>query len=134
MPQQTRPRLHVCVTCKNADLPEPADDEMPHGQRLHDAVAALLAASDDPAVTLEPVICLANCERGCTITMSAPGKWAYMMGGLTPDHAADLIAYGASFGSSRNGTVFRSKRPQSLNHSIVARFPALLDEKEGPRQ
>ncbi len=132
MPHQIRPRLHVCVTCKNADLPEPGDEETQHGQRLHDAVAALLAETDRPPVTLEPVICLANCERGCTITMSAPGKWAYMMGGLTPDHAADVIAYGDSFKNSKNGTVFRSKRPQSLYNAIVARFPSLLDSNEGP--
>ena len=106
VPREEVPCLHICVTCRNTGLPAPADGETPHGQLLHDAVAGLLAEAETPPVRLEPVICLANCERGCTITMSAPGKWAYMMGGLSPDHAGDLIAYGEAFGQSRNGTVF----------------------------
>jgi len=127
VPQEQLPRLHVCVTCKNAELAEPGEGEPAHGKLLLERIAAILDASDTPPITVEPIICMGNCERGCTIAISAPGKWSYMLGGLTPDHAEDLVTYGEAFRNSKNGTVFRSKRPQSLFDAIIARFPALLD-------
>ena len=134
MPQNEIPRLHVCVTCKNADMPAPGDDEPAHGKILHDRIAERLSGNGEAPIRVEPVICMGNCERGCTISISAPGKWAYMLGGLTPDHAEDLITYGAAFQASKNGTVFRSKRPQSLFDAIIARFPALLPVEEGSQE
>lgn len=122
--EDIRPCLHVCVTCKAPGDPEPGPH--PAGRQLYEAVCAALDARPDgaAAATVEPVVCFANCERGCTAALSQPGKWAYMVGGLTPDHAEDLVTYAAAYARSDNGTVWRSGRPESLHHAIVARFPA----------
>lgn len=69
------------------------------------------------------MVCLANCDHGCSATVSAPGKWAYMVGDLGPEHAADLVAYGRAFAASATGAVLRSGRPKSLHHAILGRFP-----------
>ena len=114
------PNLHVCTTCR-AGRPL-GEGQVAPGQRLHDAVALLIG--DASPVALQPVACLASCERGCTAAISAPGKWSYLLGGLTEENAADLLTYGAAYAASRTGTVLPSKRPASLARAILGRFPA----------
>jgi len=88
--------LHICVTCRRDNRQsEPEAAEPVPGRLLHDAVAGLLdRGPNSSGLEVQPVICLANCDRGCSAILSAPGKWAYMVGGLGPEHAADVIAYG----------------------------------------
>lgn len=130
--EEQRARLHICLTCRRGDGTDGADASIQlaengarlplPGRRLFEAAAALVA-DEDPALAIRPVVCLANCERGCTATVSAPGKWAYMVGGLGPEHAEDLVAYGRAFAASATGAVLRGGRPKSLHHAILGRFP-----------
>lgn len=111
------PTLHVCVTCRaNRPLVE---GEPVLGRVLYEAVAEHL----DPMISLQPVVCLGNCLQGCSAAMTQDGKWSYLLGHLTPDHAADLAAYAVAFARSENGTVWRSGRAESLRDAIVARIP-----------
>jgi predicted metal-binding protein len=122
---ETMPSLYVCTTCR-AGRPL-GEGQVAPGQRLHDAVALLIGGASPVAlqpVALQPVACLASCERGCTAAISAPGKWSYLLGGLTEENAADLLTYGAAYAASRTGTVLPSKRPASLARAILGRFPA----------
>lgn len=117
-----KPELHVCVTCR-ANLPL-VEGVPVLGRQLYEGAAAIMACAGDTApVVLRPVVCLGNCAQGCSAAVSQPGKWSYLLGHLTPDHAADLVAYGAAFASSTNGTVWRSGRASSLRDAIVARIP-----------
>lgn len=115
------PCLHVCITCR-AGLPL-APGETPLGAFLHQAMASAIASSGAD-IELRTVECLATCERGCTATISQPGKWTYLLGGLAPSHAGDLLDYAKSFASSRTGTIMPSRRAASLKNMILARFPA----------
>ena len=117
---QPVPRLHVCITCRAGSIP--AEGEAPPGARLHAALADLLDGT--ATLRLSAVACLANCERGCSAAISAVGKWTYLLGGLGPGHAADLIAYAATYAASANGTVMPSRRPASLRQAVIARVPA----------
>ncbi|MDD2862799.1 MAG: DUF1636 domain-containing protein [Acidiphilium sp.] len=111
------PCFHVCVTCR-AGLPlEPGG--VPMGALLHEAMAAL-----GGPVELRGVECLATCERGCAATISMPGKWTYLLGGLRPEMAGDLLDYARSFAASKTGTIMPSRRAESLKDMILARFPA----------
>ncbi len=110
--------LHICTTCQ----PGSAEADPCPGQRLYDDAVAL----HDPAaggVRVAAVICLANCERGCSASLSSPGKWSYLIGGLQPALAGDLLAYARAYAASATGTVLRSKRPASLAQVIVGRVP-----------
>lgn len=117
---ETVPHLYVCTTCR-AGRPL-AEGQTAPGQHLHDAVAGLMG--EGSPVALRPVVCLASCERGCAAAISAPGKWSYLLGGLSAGDAADLLTYGAAYAMSRTGTVLPSKRPASLARAILGRFPA----------
>lgn len=117
----TLPRLHVCLTCRAGQ--ELAEGQAPPGKVLHDAVAALLPVDGAP-LELRTVVCLASCTRGCAAAISMPGKWTYLLGGLAPGMAADLLTYGAAYAASGNGTLMPSRRPASLRDAILARFPA----------
>lgn len=127
-PNREPPTLLVCVTCR-ANRPL-AEGETPPGRRLHDAVAAALAAHPAPPVALRPVTCLAVCERGCAAAMTAPGKWSYLLGHLEAGQAADLLAYGATYAAHPSGAVLPSRRPESLRRAVLGRLPSLLPAPE----
>jgi predicted metal-binding protein len=98
------------------------------GRRLHDSVSQILADTGTDTLRVEPVVCLANCERGCSAILSAPGKWAYMVGHLGPEHAADLVAYARAYAASERGIVLRAGRPASMRDVILGRFPAEISD------
>lgn len=111
--------LHVCITCR-ANLPL-VEGQPVLGRLLFDAAAEAL--SDTTDITLKPVVCLGNCAQGCSAAVTQTGKWSYLLGHMTPAHAADLVAYARAYAASDNGTVWRSGRAESLRDAIVARIP-----------
>ena len=68
---------------------------------------------------------MASCTRACTAAISTPGKWSYLLGGLDPDHAADLLTYAGIYAAHASGAVLPSRRPASLRNAVVARLPSL---------
>lgn len=115
------PHLHICVTCRAGRALE--EGERPPGQHLYEAVSSLLGAAGP--VRLQAVACLASCERGCAAAISAPGKWGYLLGGLSDALASDLLTYGAAYAASKTGAIMPSKRPPSLASAVLGRFPAM---------
>ena len=128
VPLELRPHLYVCVSCQRRGAQPAPEDEPTDGRRLYEAVKALAdqMGTDAPAQIL-PTLCFANCERGCSAGIAAAGKWSYLVGELTPDHASDLLTYAAAYAKAKTGVVLPSGRPASLQTSVIARFPAHLD-------
>ena len=114
-----RPVLHVCITCR-AGLPL-AEGETAPGRHMLDAVAG---HADCEAVELREVSCLSVCSNGCAAAIAMPGKWRYLLGGLAPALAGDLLAYARLYAAHPTGTVLPSKRPPSLARMIMGRLPA----------
>ena len=130
-----RPVLHICLTCKPAGEEPARPDGGAAGARLHDAVVDRLRARDlIQAVRVNPVTCMANCEQGCSLAVSAPGKWAYLAGYLSAELADDVIDYALVYAASKTGAVMPSKRAPSLRDVIVARVPAHPDDDFEPRE
>lgn len=109
--------LHVCITCRVGATGGPVQ-----GRLLHDAICALLPSAP-PGLRLSHVACLANCERGCSVAITTPGKWSYLLGGLHAAHAADLLTYAHAYIASATGTVLPSRRPASLREMVIGRLP-----------
>ncbi|MBV1837767.1 DUF1636 domain-containing protein [Acetobacter estunensis] len=122
--EATQPVFHVCVTCR-----KPAPDAQPMGQELYDR---LLESAGTAGVRVCAVKCLAACANGCSATISMPGKWAWLLGHLTPDKSDDLLTYAQAYAASKSGAVMPSRRPASLSDMILGRFPALLPAVEEP--
>ena len=70
--------LHVCITCR-AGQTIPEGGSTP-GARLRDAI---IEAGVPDGVNLVPVECLSACSQGCSVALSAPGRWSYVYGRLS---------------------------------------------------
>ncbi|MFV0383721.1 DUF1636 family protein [Paracoccus sp. (in: a-proteobacteria)] len=112
--------LHVCTTCRGtAQDTDPADDLRP-GARLH----ARLVAGDSPeGVEIRPVACLSACSNGCSVALSAPGKWSYVYGRLTEADADAILEGAARYAVSGDGIVPWRERPEIFRRQSLARIP-----------
>jgi predicted metal-binding protein len=124
-----RAGLYVCMSCWRHGIKREAEGESTDGKRLFDELASRVSElGQDAPVRPIPVLCFANCERGCSVAIASPGKWSYLLGELGPEHAADLLTYAKTYNQARAGVVLPSKRPASLEHAVIARFPPHLDQ------
>ncbi|MEO6273278.1 MAG: DUF1636 domain-containing protein [Rhodoferax sp.] len=120
----------VCTTCRPANVPR---DQPAPGAALYEAVQA--AAWDiqdaDPAqlaqVRIRGVECMTGCNRACTVTFQAAGKYLYYFGDLAPDAetAAHILACAQLHAQTPDGTLLRNDRPARLRNGILGRIPPL---------
>src|SRR3954454_3600218 len=120
----TRPTVIVCTTCRR---PEDTDDAADTALRPGAALAeALQAAADPRAVTIRPVGCLANCQRGLSAALSRAGAWTYVFGGLcAPDDAAPLLEGARLLAASQDGLLLGRGRPDILKRGMICRIPPM---------
>lgn len=112
--------LHVCITCRaGQSIPE---GEPPPGWRLHKAIAAMGAPE---GVAIVPVECLSACNNGCSVALSAPGRWAYVYGRMTESNAKDILAGAAAYAAAPDGLVPWHSRPEIFRKQSLARIPPL---------
>jgi predicted metal-binding protein len=118
-----RPRttLAVCRTCRPEGAPADAD---PPGAALGRAAAATLETADpDGHVDVRVIACLSACGRACAASVSAPGKFAYVIGGLSPEDAGDLVAFALAHAEADDGVPPWRSRPEKVRKNTVARVP-----------
>jgi len=113
--------LFVCVTCKHPDR----EGVLP-GRALYDAVEARLADAAAQDVALRSIACLSVCKRPCTVAMTAPGKWTYVVGDLDAQASADDVLDAArKFAATADGIIPWRERPLSFRKGVVSRTPPL---------
>ncbi|MGY3590631.1 putative metal-binding protein [Bradyrhizobium sp. USDA 4341] len=112
--------LHVCITCRAGQTL--AEGELAPGARLH---AALVEVGVPDDVNLVPVECLSACSQGCSVALSAPGRWSYVYGRLSADNARDVIAGAAAYASAPDGIVPWRSRPEIFRKQSLARIPPI---------
>lgn len=121
-----RSTLYVCVTCRDTASPIVADKPRP-GRLLLSAVERELAndgVAPEIALDLVPVECLSNCRGSCTVAVTAPGKWTYVIGGLDPDrHATDIVTFARQHQAHETGLPVWRERPEHIRKNVVARVP-----------
>ena len=118
----------VCTTCRPADVPR---DLPAPGAALFEALQ--VAAWDiDPAqlanVHIRSVECMTGCNRACTVTFQAAGKYLYYFGDLSADAetAEHILACAQLHAATADGTLLRNDRPLRLRNGILARIPPLV--------
>jgi predicted metal-binding protein len=110
--------IHVCVTCKREG--DGTDADAPRaGAQLHEALLAQLPQG----MRLQPVECLGNCKRSCSVALSAPGAWTYVFGDLTAQSGAHLLIAADLLAHSTDGLMPWRGRPEAFKRGMIARLP-----------
>ena len=116
--------LHVCITCRAGQTPQ--DGETTPGARLH---AAILDAGVPEGVSVVPIECLSACNQGCSVALSAPGRWSYVYGRLSDINAYDVVAGAAAYATAPDGIVPWRQRPEIFRKQSLARIPPIAPVK-----
>jgi predicted metal-binding protein len=112
--------LHVCITCRAGETP--GEGEVAPGKRLH---GAILEAGVPDGVNVVPVECLSACSQGCSVALSAPGRWSYVYGRLSDANAQDVVAGAAAYAAAPDGLVPWRSRPEIFRKQSLARIPPM---------
>ncbi len=117
--------LHVCITCK-AGQTVPEGQPTP-GKLLHQAIAEIGAPD---GVTIVPIECLSAGNSGCSVALSAPGRWSYVYGRMSQANAKDIVAGAAAYAAAPDGLVPWRARPEIFRKQSLARIPPILSLPE----
>ena len=117
--------LHVCITCKAGQAIQ--EGEPTPGKLLHQAIAEIGAPE---GVTIVPVECLSACNNGCSVALSAPGRWSYVYGRMSQENAGDIVAGAAAYAAAPDGIVPWRARPEICRKQSLARIPPSLSLSE----
>jgi predicted metal-binding protein len=112
--------LHVCITCRAGQTL--GEGETAPGARLHAAIRDLGAPD---GVTIVPVECLSACNQGCSVALSAPGRWSYVYGRMSEANAQDIVAGAAAYAAASDGIVPWRTRPEIFRKQSLARIPPI---------
>nr|WP_249780860.1 DUF1636 domain-containing protein [Bradyrhizobium sp. dw_78] len=113
--------MHVCVTC----LAGKDRETVPRaGRRLYDALAEAQRRQDTPpGFRIVEAECLSNCNRGCSVALSGPGRWSYVYGDLNLAAVDDLLAGASRYATTEDGLVPWRERPTIFRKGVIARIP-----------
>jgi predicted metal-binding protein len=118
--------VFVCVTCKRAE-----EEGVRPGQTLFETLQRRLPFAPNANVALRSVECLSVCKRPCTVALSAPGKWTYVVGDLDDEaNADDIVEAALKFAATPDGLIPWRERPKSFRKGVVSRTPPLIQKLE----
>ena len=113
--------LYVCVTCRAG---EDGEGSPRPGRRLHDALADAQRRLDgSPGFRIVEAECLSNCNRGCSIALTGPGRWSYIYGDLSQASVEDLLDGASRYAATADGLVPWRERPTIFRKGVIARIP-----------
>lgn len=113
--------LYVCVTCRAGE----EDETTPKaGRRLHDALTEAQRRQDgSPRFRIVETECLSNCNRGCSVALTGPGRWSYIYGDLSQASVDDVLTGASNYAASEDGLVPWRERPTIFRKGAIARIP-----------
>jgi predicted metal-binding protein len=118
------PTLLVCALCKFPHA-EAGGETASGGQHLIDQLAEQL----EGIVTLQPVRCMAACDRACNAALSAPGKLTFILNDLSPRQSApDLAEFCRQYAAAPAGKVPYGLRSAAIKRATAYVLPPLVNE------
>ena len=129
----TQPTLFVCALCKFPTAESGAGDT-PGGQHLLDQLTDCLNAETSKGeITLQPVRCMAACDRACNAALTAPGKLKFIFNDLSPTQSApDLAEFCRQYAAAANGKVPYGLRSPAIKQATAYVLPPLITEAMEP--
>ncbi|WP_040697560.1 DUF1636 domain-containing protein [Nodosilinea nodulosa] len=118
------PTLFVCALCK-FPAAEPGGGDTTGGQRLLDQLSEHL--SED--IAIQPVRCMAACDRACNAALTAPGKLTFIFNDLSPQQAApELAEFCRQYAEAEMGKVPYGLRSPAIKQATAYVLPPLVAE------
>ena len=94
------------------------------GRRLHDALSDAQRRQDElPNFRIVEAECLSNCNRGCSVALTGPGRWSYVYGDLDEALVDDLLTGASRYAATKDGLVPWRERPVIFRKGVIARIP-----------
>ena len=117
--------FYVCRSCVWSESARERDGKR-QGTFLLDAVRDLIDAEPLPeSLNLRAVYCLNGCKSPCNVGFREAGKHHVRFSHLTPDHAADVIAYARAYQASATGEVAEDETPAAMRGKMTVRTPPI---------
>ncbi|MEZ5796780.1 MAG: DUF1636 family protein [Paracoccaceae bacterium] len=116
--------LHVCLTCADPDIEQRRKGEGGGADLLAALRAEVARRPWAGACTLLAFECLGACQRRGRVSISCPGKWGVVFGGLDDrSDVAPLCDYIGAWLARPCGEIVKAERPRTIRHKIIGRVP-----------
>ena len=117
--------FYVCRSCVWSESARERDGKR-QGTFLLEAVHELIEAEPLPeALNLRAVYCLNGCKSPCNVGFRGAGKHHTRFSHLTPENAADVIAYARAYQASATGDVSEDETPAAMRGKITVHTPPI---------
>ena len=117
--------IFVCTNCREA-----SDSEARPGIGL---IAALREAAAGKPLSIKPVTCLANCEKGPSAAFNHRSGWSYVFGHLSLDTVEDILVGAMMLADDDRGLLPLRGRPTCLRgKGMTARIPPFQHHEDLP--
>lgn len=117
----------VCELCRFPSG-EKEREGLRGGQHFLNNIKASLSADPNAMADLkiEPVRCIAACDRACVVAFAQPGKQTYIFKDLCPIESTQaLLKFARQYEAAELGKVPYKEHPEGLNRSLLAILPAV---------
>ena len=117
--------FYVCRSCVWSESARERDGKR-QGTFLLEAVHELIDAEPLPeTLNLRAVYCLNGCKSPCNVGFRAAGKHHVRFSHLTPEYAAEVIAYARAYQASATGEVSEEETPAAMRGKMTVRTPPI---------
>ena len=117
--------FYICRSCVWSESARERDGKR-QGTFLLEAVHELIEAEPLPeALNLRAVYCLNGCTSPCNVGFRAAGKHHVRFSHLTPENAADVIAYARTYQASASGDVSEDETPAAMRGKMTVHTPPM---------
>lgn len=121
-------KITVCTDCRIVGAP--CRPGLALLARLNDSLSSL-GARDNPDFSVEGTVCMAGCQRPCTIAFQASGKATYLFGDIDAEtDVGALVDFAGLYADRLDGLTREAERPRALKGKTIARIPAVFLQSE----
>ena len=117
--------FYICRSCVWSESARERDGKR-QGTFLLEAVQALIEDGPLPeTLSLRGVYCLNGCKSPCNVGFRAAGKHHVRFSHLTPDNAADVLAYARAYQENASGEVSEEETPAAMRGKMTVHTPPM---------